>query len=127
MMPPSERLAASRERLRHALAPGGMGSAAGADGGEPLIATLARAWAMPRVALAADLARGVVAPLVQRHPLTLVLGAAVAGAVLVRLRPWRGVLRPALLAGVLPLLLKGALRLPPGLWTQLLAQLSKKA
>ena len=108
---PGERLAASRERLRQALAPP-PGGGAGPEGG---------------MLLAAALARNAAGLLVQRHPLATVGAAALAGAVLLRWRPWRGLLRPALLAGALPLLLRLALRMPPGLWAQLLGQRSKKA
>jgi hypothetical protein len=41
-----------------------------------------------------------VAPLVRRHPALVLGGAAVAGALLVRARPWRWLLRPALVAGL---------------------------
>ena len=125
MMPAAERLAASRERLRQALAP--RSGAGGAAHGEPIIETLARAWALPQLALLAELARGAVAPLAQRRPLAVVLVAAAAGALVVKLRPWRSLLRPALLAGALPLLTQAVLRVPPGLWSHFVAQLSKKA
>ena len=123
MIPAAERLAASRERLRHALAVPSDGGAAS----EPMLETIARAWALPQLTLLADLARGVVVPVVQRRPLTVVLVAAAAGALLVKLRPWRGLLRPALLAGAVPLLTRALMRMPPGLWTHFVAQLSKKA
>jgi len=41
-------------------------------------------------------------PLAQSNPLSLVAGAAVAGAVLVWSRPWRWLIRPALFAGLVP-------------------------
>jgi hypothetical protein len=44
----------------------------------------------------------VLQPVAQTHPYGLVLGSAVAGAVLVRLRPWRWWPASALLAGLLP-------------------------
>lgn len=123
MIPAAERLASSRERLRQALAPPSAGGAAS----EPIIETLARAWALPQLALLGDLARAAIEPLAQRRPYTTVLVAAVAGAVLVKLRPWRGLLRPALLAGAVPLLTQTLLRVPPGFWSHLVTQLSKKA
>ena len=43
-----------------------------------------------------------IAPLVRRHPALVLGSAAVAGALLVRARPWRWLLRPALLGGVMP-------------------------
>lgn len=117
MIPAAERLAASRERLRQALAPDGPGAdgRAGGGSGDSVIGSLARAWGLPQLTLAADLADAAIGPLAQRRPLTLVLAAALAGAALVRLRPWRGLLRQAVLAGAVPL------------WTQLFGQLSKKA
>lgn len=122
MTPAAEQLAASRERLRQALAPGAPAGSAG----EPIIDTLARAWALPQLALAADLAQGAMAPLVRRRPLTAVLVAAAAGALVVQLRPWRGLLRPALLAGALPLLGKALLQLPPGLWSDWLGRWARQ-
>lgn len=49
------------------------------------------------VKLAARHALGAAA---EQHPLALVGGAALAGAVFVRVQPWRWLLRPALVAGV---------------------------
>jgi hypothetical protein len=43
-----------------------------------------------------------VKPLAQSNPISLVAGAAVAGAVLVWTRPWRWLIRPALFAGLIP-------------------------
>jgi len=50
--------------------------------------------------LAGAAARGVIVPLVRRHPAVVLGAAAVAGAVLMRSRAWRWLLRPALVAGV---------------------------
>ncbi len=44
--------------------------------------------------------RDALAPVADRHPLALVGAAALAGGLLAWLRPWRGLLRPALLAGI---------------------------
>lgn len=44
--------------------------------------------------------RQVLAPVAERHPLALVGAAALAGGLLTWLRPWRGLLRPALLASI---------------------------
>jgi hypothetical protein len=52
------------------------------------------------VQLAEVAATETIAPLVRRHPVLVLGSAAVAGALLVRARPWRWLLRPALLAGV---------------------------
>jgi len=51
---------------------------------------------------AKDALQAAVQPVAQRNPLALVLGAAVAGVVLVWSRPWRWLLSPALLATLLP-------------------------
>lgn len=52
------------------------------------------------VQLAEVAANETIAPLVRRHPVLVLGTAAVAGALLVRARPWRWLLRPALLAGI---------------------------
>jgi hypothetical protein len=52
------------------------------------------------VQLAEVAANQTIAPLVRRHPVLVLGSAAVAGALLVRARPWRWLLRPALLAGI---------------------------
>lgn len=50
----------------------------------------------------ADAAKALVQPLAQRHPVALVAGAAAVGAFLVWSQPWRWLLTPALVAGLLP-------------------------
>ena len=50
-----------------------------------------------------------VQPVAQRHPVALVAGAAAVGALLVWGRPWRWILAPAVLAGVLPKLISQVL------------------
>ena len=50
--------------------------------------------------LAGAAARGAIVPLVRRHPAVVLGVAAIAGAVLVRSRAWRWLLRPALVAGI---------------------------
>lgn len=50
----------------------------------------------------ADAAKTLVQPVAQRHPVALVAGAAAVGAILVWSQPWRWLLTPALLAGLLP-------------------------
>lgn len=52
--------------------------------------------------VSADAANAVIRPIAQRNPLGLVLGALVIGAVVAWTRPWRWVLKPALLVGLLP-------------------------
>ena len=80
----------------------------GAAGAEPGPATLAmhQWWAQHPLRLAtdvtADAAKALVQPVAQRHPVALVAGAAAVGALLVWSQPWRWLLTPALLAGLLP-------------------------
>ena len=52
-------------------------------------------------------ARRALATLADRHPLPLLGGALVAGGLVVWMRPWRGVLRPALIAGIAARLIAG--------------------
>lgn len=60
-----------------------------------------------------DAARAVVQPVAQRHPVVLVAGAAAVGALLVWSQPWRWLLTPALLAGLLPKVISHALNSAP--------------
>lgn len=50
--------------------------------------------------LAFKASRTAIVPLVRRHPAAVLGGAAVVGAVIIWARPWRWLLRPALVAGV---------------------------
>lgn len=50
----------------------------------------------------ADAVNAVIQPIALRNPLGLVLGALVLGAAVAWTRPWRWLLKPALLAGLLP-------------------------
>lgn len=77
-----ERLVQSRVQMRSFL-----------HGDEPAAADVR----VQAVKLAARHALGVAA---EQHPLALVGGALLAGAVLARVRPWRWLLRPALVAGI---------------------------
>lgn len=119
---PHLKLALSRERLRQALAKNrppldvrqrpdsgddalvaDLGTATGRD----LLRVIGRNWWRQhplrlRVEMATEAAELVLQPVAQTHPYGLVLGSAVAGAVLVRLRPWRWWPASALLAGLLP-------------------------
>ncbi|HET7793151.1 MAG TPA: hypothetical protein VFL64_07175 [Rhizobacter sp.] len=52
--------------------------------------------------VASDAGKTLIRPLAQRHPLALILGALIVGGLLVRVKPWRGLLKPALFAGLLP-------------------------
>jgi hypothetical protein len=139
---PSERLAISREALRIALKGGstsvrGQSSSAGATvpewlvglksvpGADVIIDAALAWWAQHpfRTAclVAAEAAKTVVQPIAQRHPLGLVIGAVFVGALVVKTRPWRWLLTPALFAGLLPQLLSRAVaKMPPRSWMAVL-------
>jgi hypothetical protein len=131
----AERLAVSRECLRLALyqagAPAGLASQQAADAasthwlaalkttpGARLLLDVAHGWwarqplrlLMPLAAQAAQVA---LAPVAQRHPVGLVLGAAAVGATLVMARPWRWISATALLARFLPPLLSEVVKCTP--------------
>jgi hypothetical protein len=75
----------------------------------------------------ADTAKAVVLPLAQRHPLALVAGGFLVGGLLGWTRPWRWIVTPALLAGLLPQLLsRAAVGVPPSSWMTILATLLKQ-
>jgi hypothetical protein len=52
--------------------------------------------------LAMETTKLLLQPIASRHPYALVLGAAAAGGLLVRLRPWRWISMPSLMAGLWP-------------------------
>ena len=60
--------------------------------------------------VAAEATRRLATPIAEKHPLALVAAAAGLGALLVLTRPWRWILRPALLAGLVPALAARAVR-----------------
>jgi len=131
VLPPADRLAQSRERLRLAMHDPAAAerAAAGSRAAEPAAAWLESLKSIPAVAIvidavstwwarhpmriatmvAADAAKAAVQPVAQRHPWGLVLGAAVAGGLIAWSRPWRWGVKPALFAGLLPQLLMTAL------------------
>ncbi len=135
-----ERLAVSRQRLREALLPPppkahghplgeGLGALAtdlvnrakAIPGAQLLLEALHDWWAQHplRTAgiLAAAAARKLAGPLAERSPLTLVLGAALVGALFALSRPSRWLLRPALIAGLAPALAARVIReLPIDAW-----------
>jgi hypothetical protein len=121
----AERLAASRERMRQwMLQTDTRGHArrrveAAREAGDkpawmdrlrtaPVIGVVldaASAWwanhpVQPAASLAHSVVRDTVAPLARRHPLLIVGGAFLAGVALVRWRPWRWLIKPALFAGL---------------------------
>lgn len=131
----AERLAPSRERLRRALngllpaaddpqatqqaergnAPWWVALAALPGAGIVIEAT--RAWWVrhpmrANIDLALDATRAVVQPVAQRHPVALVAAVFVVGGLLGWHRPLRGLLRPALFAGLLPQRLMSSLTTP---------------
>lgn len=135
-----EKLAQSRERLRMALSPpsGTTHSAANGASSHLLPNWLGRLFSLPAArllleglrlwwgrhplrvvgVLAFDATSTLVRPLARQHPLVLVLAAAVAGAMLGWTRPWRWLLRSgaatAVLAGLLPQLLRHSLQQSQG-------------
>jgi len=121
----AQRLAESRERMRQWMtqadsrgAARRRAAAAQAEGatpawmdrlrGAPVIGVVIEAvtawWANHPLRPAADVAESVVrdaiAPLARRHPVSIVLAAVLVGAAVVRFRPWRWIVKPALFAGL---------------------------
>lgn len=119
-----QRLALSRQRLRLALAVQRSGSdqaAAAHAGGFD-------AWsAIPGIGGLIDGARGWWAKHPLRPALLLVTVSVVAGGLFAWSRPWRWLLSPALLAGLMPQLLSTAMaRVPGPAWLAVLASLVKE-
>ena len=127
---PCDRLAASRERLRHALQQvssgdhtntnpesllGGLLSHLQTAPGAGLVVDVLQAWWQKqpmRVALllALETTKVLVQPIARKHPYALVLSAAAVGGLTVLLRPWRWISTPALLAGLMPQILSEAMK-----------------
>jgi hypothetical protein len=121
-----DRLAASRERMRQAMQAAGAAEAARRHAAAPawewlqslesipgvgVVIKAARTWWAQHPLRIASVAAGqaaqaVLQPLAQRHPLGLVMGAALLGGLVVLTRPWRWMFRPALFAGLLPQLFR---------------------
>lgn len=146
---PAQRLALSRERLRRALqasapvrsdadhAAGENLAAAWREGlksipGAGVVVDAVRAWWLQHplriaVLVATDAAKAVLQPVAQRSPVTLVLLAALGGAAIAWVRPWRWVNRPALFAGLLPQIFNKALQqVPLQSWLAVLTTLAQE-
>ena len=145
ILPASGRLALSRERLRRAMqaetdrasavavtntsAWSWLHGVMSAPGIGVVIEAVRQWWARHPLHVAgraaSTAAQVIVQPLAQRHPVGLMLGAAVIGGLVVLLRPWRWLFKPALSAGLLPQLFRtAAASVPAGTWTTaLLSQL----
>jgi hypothetical protein len=71
----------------------------------------------PVTQVVGEASNAAVQPLAQSNPITLVVGAAVAGAALAWSRPWRWMLRSALFAGIVPQIATRIIsRLPVETW-----------
>ena len=145
---PSERLVLSRERLRRALREiamppqvkknAGLGGPLSAwfnnlkstPGASGVIEMVRRWWAQHPLhvvgAFAADVAKTVLQPVAQRNPLGLMTGAFAIGGLLAWGRPWRHILTPALLVGLLPQILsRAASNIPAQSWIAVLTTLAQ--
>jgi len=77
--------------------------------------------------VALDASKTLLSPMIQRNPVGLVLGAVVIGGVLAWAKPWRGFLKPALFAGLLPQLISKALsNVPAESWMAVLTSLAQQ-
>ena len=127
-LPAVERLAASRERMRVSMTP----QADASHSTSPVLGVLKDWWAAHPLHVAgvmtADAAKTLIGPVAQRHPIALVAGALVLGGLVVWAKPWRGILKPALLAGLLPQLLSKAVAVVPvESWLAVLSSLTREA
>jgi len=140
----------SRERLRSAMrerSPSGGGASGKAGSGEMpawiervasavpgagVIIDAVRAWWNQhpmRVAsmVALDASKTLLRPMIQRNPVGLVLGAVVVGGLIAWAKPWRGFLKPALFAGLLPQLIsKAVANVPTESWMAVLTALAQQ-
>ncbi len=151
-MSAAERLARSREHIRQSIdaiavpPPRLAATTVGATPGSTLETVLEKFLSLPGVdivvdtaqswwkyhpwravgAVAADASRAAVTPVATRHPVALVLGAALAGALLLRWGPWRWVAKRTLMAGFIPrLATRVAANVPMESWLSALAILRR--
>jgi hypothetical protein len=126
-LPAVQRLAASRERLRVALyelspppeaahdsSPSVLMTALMAIPGVGLVVDAVRRWWTQHplhlaTLVAGSTARSAMKPMARRNPFALILAAAAIGGLLYWFKPWRGLLKPALLAGLVPHLVSRAM------------------
>jgi hypothetical protein len=157
--PPSatERLAASRLRLRAALMEiahppprpsmfDGLGNLGGlrdlaapfidrikaVPGAVLVLETLEGWWAQHPLhtagIVAEEASRSFVLPIARRNPYALIVGSVVVGALFAVSRPWRWLLRPALFVGLVPQLASQALkRMPVESWLRMIDSLKTKS
>jgi hypothetical protein len=146
---PVQRLAHSRERLRAALremaeppgasANGGLSASLSAafaalksiPGAGVALAALSAWWAKHPLRVASTAlgqgAAALVGPMARRHPMAAIVVSGLLGALLVRGRPWRWLLEPALLAVLLPGLLPKAVAQPASLsWLAMLVSMAQE-
>lgn len=130
-LPAVERLALSRQRLRVALyelsappdtsqdeGPSVLMTALMAIPGVNLVVDAVRKWWSQHplhlaTLVAGNTARSAMAPMARRSPYALILAAAAIGGLIYWIKPWRGLLKPALLAGIVPHLVSRAMEHVP--------------
>ena len=148
-----ERLALSRERLRSTMMPAPPKSSAHASGfgsadgsltanlaerlkelpGAAMVIDAVQTWwshhpLRTATLVAGEASRKFAAPLAERNPFALILGAVVAGALVAWTRPWRWILRPALFAGLLPAVASRFMRqLPLESWLRMFASVTARS
>ena len=148
-----ERLALSRERLRStmmpappksSLPPSGMESGGGSftanlaerlkelPGAAMVIDAVQTWWSQhplrTTTLVAGEAARKFAAPIAERNPVALMLGAVAVGALVAWSRPWRWILRPALFAGLLPAVASRFMRqLPLESWLRMFASVTARS